>query len=460
MKTQSFDIAVVGAGIVGIACAYYLALSARRPKVALIDPLAPMSLTSAASGENYRNWWPHPVMTAFTDFSIDLMEAVARESDNRLHMTRRGYALATREADPAALLSQLHEGYGRQGAAKIRIHTAGTSSTYKPAASADWQTAPDGVDVLQDQGLIARSFPGFDPSVATVLHIRRAGDISGQQLGSWLLERIRERDGRVIPRRVTGIEGGIERAAGFDLTVKGEEASSIVRCDVVVDAAGPHVGDVAALLGETLPVSNVFQQKVAFEDTKGVISRQMPFAIDLDGQTIDWTQEERALLADDPATRWLAEPMPGAIHCRPDGGERGRWIKLGWAYNTRPSPPTAEPPTDKNFPEIVLRGASRLNPGLRAYYGRLPGRLSHYGGYYTMTPENWPLIGPLRTRGAFVASALSGYGTMGACAAGALIAAWVGGTPLPDFARPLSLARYDDSALMQSLLSAESRGVL
>ena len=99
MKTQ-VDIAVVGAGIVGIACAYHLALSERRPKVALIDPLAPMSLTSAASGENYRNWWPHPVMTAFTDYSIDLMEAVARESDNRLHMTRRGYALATRQADP------------------------------------------------------------------------------------------------------------------------------------------------------------------------------------------------------------------------------------------------------------------------------------------------------------------------------------------------------------------------
>ena len=56
------------------------------------------------------------------------------------------------------------------------------------------------------------------------------------------------------------------------------------------------------------------------------------------------------------------EPMPGAIHCRPDGGERGRWIKLGWAYNKEPSQPTADLPTDGNFPEIVLRGASRLNP--------------------------------------------------------------------------------------------------
>ena len=455
MKTQ-VDIAVVGAGIVGIACAYSLALSERRPKVALIDPLAPMSLTSAASGENYRNWWPHPVMTAFTDYSIDLMEAVARESDNRLHITRRGYALATRQADPESLLRQLHEGYGPQGAAKIRVHKAGSPSTYRPAESADWQTAPDGVDVIQDRRLIERCFPSFDREVATVLHIRRAGDISGQQLGSHMLERIRACGGRVIQGRVTAIE----RTTAFDLTVKGEEASSSVRADVLVDAAGPSVGEVAALLGETLPVTNVFQQKIAFEDVQGVVDRRMPFAIDLDRQLIDWTDEERTLLADDPATKWLAEPMPGAIHCRPDGGEHGRWIKLGWAYNRQPSSPTADLPTDANFPEIMLRGASRLNPGLRAYYGHLPSRLSHYGGYYTMTRENWPLIGPMATKGAFVAGALSGYGTMGACATGALVAAWVLGEKLPDFARPLSLVRYDDKALMQGLLAATNTGVL
>ena len=455
MKTE-VDIAVVGAGIVGIACAYSLALSERRPKVALIDPLAPMSLTSAASGENYRNWWPHPVMTAFTDYSIDLMETVAREGDNRLHMTRRGYALATRQADPELLLRQLHEGYGPQGAAKIRVHKAGSPSSYAPAELADWRTAPDGVDVIQDRRLIERCFPSFDREVATVLHIRRAGDISGQQLGSHMLERIRERGGKLIQGRVAGIE----RSAAFDLIVKGAEGPSIVCADVMVDAAGPYVAEVAALLGETLPATNVFQQKIAFEDVRGVIDRRMPFAIDLDGQVIDWTDEERALLADDPATRWLSEPMPGAIHCRPDGGERGKWIKLGWAYNKQPSQPTADLATDANFPEIVLRGASRLNPGLRAYYGRLPSRLSHYGGYYTMTRENWPLIGPMATKGAYVAGALSGYGTMGACATGALIAAWVLGETLPDFARSLSLARYDDKALMQDLLAATNTGVL
>src|SRR5471032_2190037 len=154
MNTQQADVAVIGAGIVGVACAYYLATSNRAPKVVLIDPLTPMSLTSAASGENYRNWWPHKVMTAFTDYSTDLMEEIARASDNQLHMTRRGYALATRQTDPVLLLHQLYEGYGTDGVGKIRVHNKGSNATYQPALSADWQAAPDGVDIIQDRAIL------------------------------------------------------------------------------------------------------------------------------------------------------------------------------------------------------------------------------------------------------------------------------------------------------------------
>ena len=47
----------------------------------------------------------------------------------------------------------------------------------------------------------------------------------------------------------------------------------------------------------------------------------------------------------------------------------------------------------EHFPEIVLRGAARLNPRLKQYYQGFPRDFTHYGGYYTMTEENWPLIG-------------------------------------------------------------------
>jgi glycine/D-amino acid oxidase-like deaminating enzyme len=456
VNTDRAEVVVIGAGIVGLACAYYLSTRHRDKGVLIVDPRPPMSLTSAASGENYRNWWPHPTMTAFTDYSIDLMEAIARESGNRIHMTRRGYVLATRQADPATLLAKLDVGYAKEGAELIRVHVSGFSKTYRPAELPDWESAPNGVDVIQDQSLIRQHFPSFDPAIATILHIRRAGDISGQQLGALMLEHVRAFGGSLKAARVIGIERGSE----IILTLQGRDGVETLRAEILVNAAGPYAGDIAAMLGEQLPIVNVFQQKIALADHEGAIDRKMPFSIDLDGQIIDWTDEERTTLQEDAATRWLTEPMPGAIHCRPEGGEAGQWIKLGWAYNQTPSEPADEPATDPNFPDIVLRGASRLNPRLKRYYGRLPRQMSHYGGYYPMTKENWPLIGPMKTRSAYVAGALSGYGTMGACAAGALCAAWVRDAARPAFASQLSLARYDDEDLMRQWLAGTDTGVL
>ena len=52
MSARKADVAVIGAGIVGIACAYYLARSRPALRIVIVDQNSPMSLTSAASGEN------------------------------------------------------------------------------------------------------------------------------------------------------------------------------------------------------------------------------------------------------------------------------------------------------------------------------------------------------------------------------------------------------------------------
>ena len=60
------DVVVCGAGVVGVACAHYLA--ARGARVTLIDERPALSYTSALSTECYRNWWgADPTMTAFMD---------------------------------------------------------------------------------------------------------------------------------------------------------------------------------------------------------------------------------------------------------------------------------------------------------------------------------------------------------------------------------------------------------
>jgi len=410
---EQVDIAIIGAGIAGIATAYYLCVRHSKKSVLLIDPRQPMSYTSAQSGDNYRNWWPHPVMTAFTNDSIDELDRLAEESNNVFNMTRAGYVLASR------------------------------------------QDADNEAQVCGDA--IATDYPWLSDEIRSVTHIRRGGDISGQQLGMYMLERIRERGGKLLRGAVTSIDVG----QPFRLEVDGETA---VEAGQIVNAAGPFANRIAGMLGETLPVTNLFQQKIAFEDRLGAIPRDMPFSIDLDAKTLDWTDEEQALLADDPDLARLIRPMPGGTHCRPDGGPKGKWVKLGWAYNQQISQPQEdlanEPASDPQFPEIVMRGAAAFIPALRPYIDEPPTRYSHYGGYYTMTEENWPLIGPMAADGAFMIAALSGFGSMSACAAGSLCAAWVAGGELPDYATALSAARYGDDALMQELQNATSKGVL
>ena len=381
MLACNVEVAIVGAGIAGIATAYYLATEHGISDIVLIDPLPPQSLTSAQSGENYRDWWPHPVMAAFADHSIDLMQAIAEISRNRIHMTRRGYALCTRRGDIDDLLEGLERAYAQSDRGSVRLmdEARGNTAYEANAPEESWQSAASGVDVITDRSIIGQHCPHLLPGLRAILHIRRAGDISAQQMGQLMLEGIKERGGRLLKGRVVAIEPGPK----FDLRIEQEVATMTLRARMVINAAGPFLNEVAAMLGVCLPIKNVFHQKIAFEDTAGIVPRHAPFTIDLDEKRLDWTDEERAALAEDPANDWLTRTFPGGTHCRPDGGPTGTWIKLGWAYNRRPSEPQWEPQTDDSFPEVVLRGAAALIPGLKTYYGRLPSHMAHYGGYYT-----------------------------------------------------------------------------
>jgi len=450
------EVAVIGAGICGIATAYYLSKNHGINDLLLIDRAQPMAFTSAQSGENYRNWWPHPAMVDFTNRSIDLMEEIAVASGNRINMNRRGYALVTRSKDIDALVTQLHDGLGDTAETLLRYHDTAMAPGYSRPVLSDWESAPIGVDILRNPELIRETFPSYAGDVQTVIHIRRGGDISGQQLGMIMLEHLKVAGAR---RMTASVEGIVQKGGGFEIELREADGTAIVHAERIVNAAGPFAGDIASMLGVRLPIHNTFQQKIAFEDRENAIPRTMPFTIDLDRQIIDWLEEERATLLEDEDFHWLAEEMQGAIHCRPDGGDRGTWVKLGWAYNETATPATWEPPLDDNFPEVVLRGAARLNPSLKAYYGQLPRSAHHYGGWYTMTEENWPLIGPLGPDGAFMSCAYSGFGTMAACAGGELCAAWVADAPKPGYANGFSLARREDPELMEKL-RAGAKGVL
>jgi glycine/D-amino acid oxidase-like deaminating enzyme len=72
MKDTNANVVICGAGIAGIAAAYYLTEQGI-DGILLIDQDAPLSLTSDKSTESYRDWWPGPdgAMLALMNRSIE-----------------------------------------------------------------------------------------------------------------------------------------------------------------------------------------------------------------------------------------------------------------------------------------------------------------------------------------------------------------------------------------------------
>jgi glycine/D-amino acid oxidase-like deaminating enzyme len=134
-------------------------------------------------------------------------------------------------------------------------------------------------------------------------------------------------------------------------------------------------------------------------------------------------------------------------------------VLLIWTYDVEPVEPIFPVPFDPAYPEIALRGMSRMVPAMAAYLSRLP-RSFVDGGYYTKTRENRFLAGPLPIEGAYVIGALSGYGLMASNTAADLLAAHVTGAPLPAYAPAFAPSRYDDPAYQALLESWGDSGQL
>ena len=213
------------------------------------------------------------------------------------------------------------------------------------------------------------------------------------------------------------------------------------------------------MLGTTLPVHTELHQKAAINDALGVLPREAPLLIWNDSQELPWSNAERKELAADPEARWLTETFPPGAHTRPEGAGDSQAILMLWEYQERPCKPDWPPHLDESYPEIALRGLGSMLPGMEAYFERMP-RPQLDGGYYTKTPENRPLVGPLSVEGAYVHGAVSGYGIMSAPALGELLAGHVTGGDLPEYADAFHPARYENPHYMDEFKDRDDLGQL
>jgi sarcosine oxidase, subunit beta len=449
------DIVICGAGIAGISAAYYLALEKKSQDIFLVDEYPPLSLTSDKSSECYRNWWPDTSLAALMNRSIDLLEELARQSSNTFHLSRRGYLYVTSHPHKIPEMIRSAERISARGAGPLRIHEHGSPAPkYQPASRDDYKSSLTGADLLLDPSLLQAHFPYLTDEAAAALHVRRAGWLSAQQLGMYLLDQVRLRGVRLIREKITGVviqSGGIR---GVRLGSGG-----ILKTRCFINAAGPYLKEVGQMTRVELPVYNELHQKAALKDTQKVIARDAPLLIWDDPQVIPWSPDERELLSEDPDLEFLTGELPPGAHTRPEGGPDSPVILMLWEYQKKVQEPVWPPNLDPAFPEVVLRGLSAMVPGLQEYFNKSE-RIELDGGYYPKTKENRPLIGPLPVQGAYVIGALSGYGVMAACGAGELLARRLSGKSLPPYAPAFILERYQDPGYLASMEVIEDTGQL
>jgi len=461
--SDTADVVICGAGIAGVAVAHALAVGHGVRNVVLVDERAPLSLTSDKSTEAYRNWWPSvdDAMIRFMNRSIDLLEQYADVSDNRFLLNRRGYIYATADARKAEHFLAEARCAERQGAGEVRVYRSSDDAVqYMPSAHRGFRQHPLGADLFLDPGAIREYFPFLADSIVAVLHARRCGWLSGQQLGAYLLDEAKAAGVTVVSGRVDAVHVAQQRITGVHIAhASGEHR--LISTHVFVNAAGPFAKHIASLIDIGLPVFSELHLKVAFEDAFGVVDRNTGLVILDDAQTLDWPDDTRAALAASDETRWMTERMPAGVHLRPEGYGESKTVLMLWDYHSahRYDEVVLPLPDDPFYPELAMRGMVRLVPGLQRYIDRLPHSYVD-GGYYTKTVENRPLIGPLGVDGAFVCAAFSGFGLMAAPAAGELLAAHITRSALPEYATSFSLARYDDPSYQERLTHWGSTGQL
>jgi glycine/D-amino acid oxidase-like deaminating enzyme len=441
MSNSSARIVICGAGIAGISAAYYLAVERGQRNVVIVEQGNPLSLTSDKSTEAYRNWWPGPdrAMTAFMDHSIDLIEGIARATDNRINLNRRGYLFATADTGKIPFLKTMAQSAETRGGGPARLHETATSA-YTPSPERGFNLALTGADVITDRSLIRRHFPFLAPETVAVAHARKAGWLSAQQLGMTMLEAARERGVQLVGGEIVGIDTAGGRVRSVAVARDGERQS--LEATHLVLAAGPMQKQMGNLLGADLPIGAERHFKVSFPDPLGAM-RPAPMLIWLDDQHLPWNEEERAALAEDEESRWLLEKFPWGVHGRPEGHGPGSTFVVLFNYGHGTSDVVFPLPEQPHYPEIALRGMATMVPALREYFGKAS-RPYVDGGYYIKTRENRPLIGPLPVEGAYISSAYSGFGVMASCAGGDLIARHITGAALPDYAPAFLLSRYQD----------------
>ena len=349
--TETADVVVVGGGAVGTSAAYHLA-AAGAGRVMLLERAEAVGTgsTGACAG-GFRQQFSSRINIELSRASVPMILGFSDQHGLPLDVGQDGYLFLLRDEDAWAGFRASAE-LQRSMGVDVRLLGAAEAAEVAPGIAIDDVV---GATFCPDDGIADPS--GLTQGYATAA--RRAG--AELRLGA----------------EVSAIESDGERVTGV-LTPDG-----VIGARVIVNAAGPWAGELAATAGITLPLEPIPRMVV----TTG------PFP----GAPV------RRTLVIDAATSYY-------FHKEGDG------VMMG--MGGREERPTFDLSVDHRFiEEELLPTAVRVFPPIEQ-----AGIANTWAGLYEMTPDRHPIIGEAPIGGLFLANGFSGHGFQHAPIVGKLVA--------------------------------------
>lgn len=249
---QRFDIAIIGGAIVGSSIAWFLREEGFSGSIALIEPDPSFSRAATTlSCASIRQQFSTPENIRLSRFTLGLFRTLKQYfgANADISFREKGYLILA----------------GKEGL-PVLVHNHAVQQA-------------EGADVvLEDAGALGRRFPWLSPEglSAGTYGLSGEGWFDAHALLSLLRKALRSRDIAFVQDEVTAVDLANTGRARLRLA-----GSDEIEAGIVVNAAGPAAGKVAALAGIALPVEPrkrsvfVFEARENFDD--------MPLLVDPTG---------------------------------------------------------------------------------------------------------------------------------------------------------------------------------
>ncbi len=254
-STTTFDVVIIGGGIIGSSIAYHLANDGFPGQIAVFekDPTYEFSSTTLSAG-GVREQFSTEVNIRISQYSIDFYEKfdeVMAVNGEKAHadFRQRGYLFLGNEKNWPLIKShfQLQKSLG------AKVELLSMEETLKR------------IPHLDPEGLVGASFgqrDGYlDPYGTLQGFIKKARSLGVHYVYDEITEILKE------GRRVTGV-----------VTRKGDRYSA----GVIVNAAGPWAAEVGRMAGLNLPVDAVRRMVFVFQPSE-IFDYDLPLVIDVSG---------------------------------------------------------------------------------------------------------------------------------------------------------------------------------